>query len=363
MHERANIRRMAGYVPGERPAAPAVKLNTNENPLAPGDAVMRALSEITPAMLQRYPDPLATRLRSAIADYHECGVDRVIVTNGSDELLRLAVTTFGAPGHAIGLVEPGYSLYGVLAQIQDCPVARVALEDDWTIPTDIAARWNEAGAKLALLANPQAPTGALLSARAIARLAAEFRGVLLVDEAYIDFVDPAQAHDIVSLIDQAANLLIVRTLSKGHSLAGLRLGYGLGRESLVTPMLTKVRDSYNVDVIAQHLGCAAFADMAHARTSWQLVREERDRVARELGDLGIVTLPSQANFLLADIPSAFGDAQTLHALLASQGVHVRWFDVPRLRGRLRISIGTRAENDELLSAIEASLVVRTRRAS
>ncbi len=360
MYERSNIRRMAGYVPGEQPAAPAVKLNTNENPLAPSDAVMHALSEITPAMLQRYPDPAAVKLRSAIAGYHGCGLGQVIATNGSDELLRLAVTTFAAPGHVIGVVEPGYSLYGVLAIIQDCPVARVALEDDWTVPEDIAERWNGVGAKLALLANPQAPTGALLPVRTIARLAAEFRGVLLVDEAYVDFVDPGQAHELVSLIDHVPNLLIARTLSKGHSLAGLRLGYALGAESLITPMLTKVRDSYNVDAIAQHLGCAAFNDMENARASWQLVREERCRMTCALGELGIETLPSQANFLLASIPAAFGDARALQVALASKGIHVRWFDVPRLRGWLRISIGTAGENDRLLEALRgAALAERT----
>ncbi len=363
MYERPSIRRMTGYVPGEQPKGPAIKLNTNENPLAPSDTVIQALSEITPAMLQRYPDPQATKLRQAIADYHHCPLDQVIATNGSDELLRLAVSTFVDPGKAIGILNPGYHLYHVLAEIQNCPIARVNLEEDWLPPADLAKCWNDAGVRLAFIANPQAPSGLLLSRDQLAQLARDLEGVLVVDEAYIDFVDPSVAHDFAGEIGRHPNLLIARTLSKGHSLAGLRLGYALGAESLITPMLTKVRDSYNVDAIAQHLGCAAFNDMKRARASWQLVREERDRVARELGDLGIVTLPSQANFLLASIPSAFGDAQTLNALLASQGVHVRWFDVPRLRGRLRISIGTRAENDQLLSAIEASLVVRTRRAS
>ncbi len=352
MHERPNIRRMVGYVPGEQPRAPAIKLNTNENPLPPSHAVMKALADIAPEMLQRYPDPQAVKLRCAIADYHGCRASQVMATNGSDELLRLAVTTFGAPGHAIGIVEPGYNLYGVLAAIQDCPVARVPLDDDWHVPADIATRWNRAGARLALLANPAAPTGALLPAATIARLAAEFQGVLLVDEAYVDFVDPGHGHDLVSLIDQFPNLLLARTLSKGHSLAGLRLGYGLGPESLVAPMLTKVRDSYNVDVIAQHIATIALGDVETARESWGFVRGERQRVSDALCGRGFHVFPSEANFVLVRVPECLSVTSGLHKALAAERIHVRWFDQMRLDACLRITIGTTLENDCLLRAID-----------
>ncbi|MDF0490121.1 histidinol-phosphate transaminase [Sphingomonas sp. H39-1-10] len=352
MYERSNIRRMTGYVPGEQPCAPAIKLNTNENPLAPSNAVMQALSDITPAMLQRYPDPRAAKLRGAIANYHRCDVEQVIATNGSDELLRLAITTFAAPGHAIGVVEPGYNLYGVLASIQDCPVARAVLEDDWQLPADLAERWNKAGARLALLANPQAPSGLLIPSGTIARLAAEFQGVLLVDEAYVDFMDPVHAHNLVSLLDYHPNLLLVRTLSKGHSLAGLRLGYGLGAASLVDPMLTKVRDSYNVDAIAQHVATVAFGDVETTRKSWEFVRGERQRLSDALRGRGFHVFPSEANFVLTRVPESLGPASGLCEALAAEHIHVRWFDQARLDACLRITIGTTLENDGLLRAID-----------
>lgn len=355
MFERSNIRRMSGYIPGEQPPAPAIKLNTNENPLEPSASVMTALAEISPAMLQRYPDPLATNLRAAIAHYHGRDPDEVIVTNGSDELLRLVVTTFVDPGKAIGVLNPGYHLYNVLAEIQNCPLAKVNLRDDWLPPDDTAQRWNDAGARLALVANPQAPSGRLLSQNWLIELAEAFHGVLLVDEAYVDFVDASLGYELVREIGRIPNLLIARTLSKGHSLAGLRLGYGMGAAELVAPMLHKVRDSYNVDVITQHLGRAAFGDTQRARESWILVRGERGRLAQALGKLGIETLPSQGNFLLAHIPATFNGAKALQMRLAGQNIHVRWLNFPRLTDWLRISIGTIAENDRLLAAIEAIL--------
>lgn len=352
MFERPNIRRMSGYEPGKQPAAPAIKLNTNENPLAPSDAVMAALATITPAMLQRYPDPLASRLRQEIARYHGCAVDQIVATNGSDEFLRLTVTTFADPGQPIGIVEPGYNLYAVLAAIQDCPLAAVPLDENWMPPEDLAARWNRAGARLALLANPHAPSGTLLSVGDIARLAEAFDGVLLVDEAYVDFVDPRRGHDLIPLIDQFPNLLLARTLSKGHSLAGLRLGYGLGAAGLIAPMLTKVRDSYNVDAVAQHVATATFVNPEGARRSWALVRTERERLAAALRIRGFETAPSEANFLLAKVPASFGSAEALLAALAEHDLYLRWLDVPRLVDCLRITIGTVAENDRLIAALD-----------
>ncbi len=355
MRERSNIRRMAGYVPGARPTQPAIRLNTNENPLEPSPAAIAAIADITPTMLQRYPDPRAAALCKAIAGYHALSPDQVLATNGSDELLRLAVTTFADPGKAIGILDPGYDLYGVLSAIQDCPLARVSLDDNWLPPEDAATCWNEAGARLVLIANPQAPSGRLLPREWLLRVAAGLDGVLLVDEAYVDFVDPALQYGLTEEIGRVPNLILSRTLSKGHALAGLRLGYGLGPADLIAPMKDKVRDSYNVDAIAQHVACAALVDTGQAKKSWDLVRAERQRLAGALGVLGIETLPSQANFLLARIPSVFGGAQELHDALAARRIYVRRLTAPRLAPFLRISVGAPEENNALIAAIESLL--------
>ncbi len=259
-YERAHLRAMQGYTPGRQPDTPAVKLNTNENPFPPGAAVARALSSFPPDMLRRYPDPLAGAFRASAARLHRLAPANVIATNGGDELLRLALTTFLDPGKPLGLLTPSYSLYSVLAAIHGSPLAGVPLGSDWSIPRDTAERWNAAGVPLAILTNPHAPSGTLASIAELHHLARTFRGVLLIDEAYVDFVDPEIGYESTTMVAACPNVLLLRTLSKGYSLAGLRLGYGLGAEQLVAPMLSKTKDSYNVDAIAQALGTAALDD-------------------------------------------------------------------------------------------------------
>ncbi|QRM31434.1 histidinol-phosphate transaminase [Microvirga sp. VF16] len=354
--ERENVRRMGGYVPGEQPARANAKLNTNENPFPPCDAVLAALAGIDGEMLRRYPDPTAWGFRTAAARLHGLTPDHIVATNGGDELLRLALTTFLPPGAPLGLAEPGYSLYPVLAAVHDSPLCPVPLDDDWSVPGDIARRWNRAGARLAILVNPHAPSGWLTSVADLAEVARAFRGVLVVDEAYVDFVDPAAGHDTIRLVRECGNVLLLRTMSKGYSLAGLRLGYGIGSPGLVTPMVSKTKDSYNVDVVAQRVGEAALRHQGEAAASWAFVRAERNRMARELTARGFTCAPSQANFLLATMTARrFGTAPRLLRELAAEGIFVRRFDQDRLRDSLRISIGTTAENDALLRALDRLL--------
>jgi histidinol-phosphate aminotransferase len=271
--------------------------------------------------------------------------------SGGDELLRLAVTTFVEPGLAVGMVEPSYSLYPVLAAIHGSPLIRVSAAEDWSLPADFARRMNDGQARLVFLVNPHAPSGHLLPASAVAEIASELKGVLLVDEAYVDFVDPELEHDLVPLIDRFPNLLLLRTLSKGYSLAGLRFGYGLGSASLVEPVLTKTRDTYNVDAVAQVLAVAALEHRSRAELTWRMVREERERLRRELIDLGFQTPPSQSNFLLARAGGQAARAAELHRELERRGILVRHFDEGRLSGALRITVGAREQNDRLLAAL------------
>ncbi|HEY0988874.1 MAG TPA: histidinol-phosphate transaminase [Kofleriaceae bacterium] len=351
-YERANIARMHGYVPGKQPASSeTIKLNTNENPYPPCDAVLRELTAIPADALRRYPPPSAEAFRDRAAALHGLGKDQVVAVNGGDELLRLVLTTFVEPGRPIGVIEPSYSLYPVLAQIHDSPVVRADAEPDWSWPADLAERMNDAGAALLLVVNPHAPSGVLTPAARIAELARAFRGVLLVDEAYVDFVDPELGHDVVGLIASHDNLLVLRTLSKGYSLAGLRFGYGLGAGSLIAPLLWKTRDSYNVDVIAQRLASAALAARAQASETWRKVRSERARVAGALQRLGFALAgASQSNFVLATAPAS-ASAPELQQALEQRGVLVRYFPEPRLAASLRITIGTPEQNDRLLSVL------------
>lgn len=349
-YERHNVARMAGYVYGEQPAASdVVKLNTNENPYPPSPAVAEALAGFDVAILRRYPPATAEDLCRVVASRLGIEPGNVVATNGGDEGLRLAITTFVDPGATLGLAEPSYSLYPVLAAVQDCAVANVPLDETWKPPADLAQRLNAANARLTCLVNPHAPSGVLQNGDTIARIAAELDGVLLLDEAYVDFADPESGHDLTPLIRRYDNLLLLRTLSKGYSLAGLRVGFLIGHPDLVEPIRVKTRDSFNVGTLAQSLAIAALSDPDHAERSWGAIRNERRRMARALRAQGWFVPESQANFVLARKPGA----ADVYRSLRERGIFVRHFDKPRLADCLRITVGKDDENDRLLDAIAA----------
>ncbi len=354
-YERNNIRGMRGYVWGEQPTdRHACKLNTNENPYPPSPEVHKALAAFDAAQLRTYPQPTADTLRDALADYHGLARDNVVVTNGGDESLRLAITTFVEPGSPLGTAPPSYSLYPVLAQIHNAPVTAVELTEAWLPPENLARRMNAAGARLVCLPNPNAPSGSLFGVETIRALAEELEGVLLIDEAYVDFVDPKLQYGTAGLIADIDNLLVLRSFSKGYSLAGLRLGYLLGHAGLIGPMVTKTRDSYNTNTLGQVLALAALQDRDYAERTWAKVRGERRRMAAELAGLGFSTPVSQANFLLAQVPgNSRLTAREIYLALGKRGILVRYFDPPRLRDKLRITIGTPEQNVRLATELGA----------
>lgn len=352
-YERDNIHQMTAYQWGEQPDGDEIlKLNTNENPFPPSPAVQQALDSFTVDQLRRYPPPTADDLRTRLAELHDVAADNIVITHGGDEALRLAFTTFVEPGQAFGMLEPSYSLYPVLANIQGAVIVRQNLDDSWDLPRDFAHEMNEAGANLCCVVNPHAPSGTLFDADRIGRLASELNGVLLVDEAYVDFVDPALSHDLVRLIDAFDNLLLLRTFSKGYSLAGLRLGYLLGAATLINPILSKTRDSYNVDLISQRLGEAAIRDRSYAEETWRQVRTARRQLRDALLDLGFSVGISQSNFLLAEVPlDCPTPAEEIYQALKGEGILVRFFATPSLEDKLRITVGTETENARLLTAL------------
>ena len=356
-YERANIRNMSGYAPGEQPkGGRIIKLNTNENPYPPNEAVMQALRNVDPESLRKYPNPTAEGFREVAAGAHGVTPDNVIATNGGDELLRLAITTFVEPKQPIGTADPSYSLYPVLADIHDSPTVSVSLTSDWQLPADFATKMNDQNVGVTFVVNPHAPTGILRNVNQLARLAEQLNGILVVDEAYVDFVDPDLHHDTTGLIRDFDNVLILRTLSKGYSLAGLRFGYGLGSTTVIEPMQWKTKDSYNTDALSQALATAALENREQAAQTWQSVRNERTRVAAELAGLGIESLPSQSNFVLATIPASYaGGAKAVYETLKSNGILVRYFNQDRLTDKVRITIGTPQENDALISELKACM--------
>ena len=352
-YERQSIRRMEGYRYGEQPEDPdVVKLNTNENPYPPSPAVAVALAQFDAAALRRYPPAESEAFRRLAAAQLGLTPAEVLVTHGGDEGLRLAFTTFVDPGAVFAMGYPSYSLYEVLARVQGCRIESIPLADDWSLPADFCARANGADASLTCVVNPHAPSGVLLDVDTLAGIAGEVEGVVLIDEAYVDFVDPALGHDATRLIREFDNLLLLRTLSKGYSLAGLRFGFLLGNPGLLEPIATKTRDSYNQDLLAQTLACAAYADEPYARSTWCRVRSAREALASGLAALGFRSPASQTNFLLVAPPSNWSlDARAIYEQLKARGVLVRHFDTPRLGGMLRITVGTPEQNSLLLEAL------------
>lgn len=358
-YERENIRNMDGYISGEQPdSIDIIKLNTNENPYPPAPEIQKVIADFHCDALRRYPPPTSDKFRDLAAALHRVKRNNLIATRGGDELLRLLITTYVDPAQPIGMTDPTYSLYPVLARIQDCPVVKIPLNEDWTLPGDFAKQINDAGCKLTLLVNPQAPSGSLLGTKMLAAIADELDGVLLIDEAYIDFV--SDEYDSIPLIFEHDNIVILRTLSKGYSLAGLRFGYGIGSTSLITPMLEKTRDSFNLDLFSQLIAESAISNHQYAAANCRKIIAERERLRDLLIAFEFEIEPSQTNFLLATLPAALqakstNSAEELYVQLKSRGILVRYFPEKRLQNKLRITVGTADQNDLLVRAIESLL--------
>ncbi len=339
---RKNIEETEGYTPGEQPTDPnVVKLNTNENPYPPSPKVMEAIRAITPEQLRRYPHPLANPFRDKAAEIFGVTRDMIVAGNGMDDILNMTVRAFSGPEAALVFPVPTYTLYGVLGNIQASVVKQVPWGPDYRLPFEALVK---ARGRVIYLANPNAPTGTLVPFDEVARLADAIEGVLCVDEAYVDFAD----RNCLELAKSRRNVLVMRTLSKGYSLAGLRFGFAIGSVELISGLM-KVKDSYNADAIAIAAATAAICDQDYHRQTRRKVIQERERLAAALADLGLPPLPSQSNFLFALCPRR--PAGEIYESLKARGILVRYFNSPGINDRLRITVGTPEQNNALLAAL------------
>jgi histidinol-phosphate aminotransferase len=338
------VQALQAYTPGEQPqAAGIVKLNTNENPYPPSPAVGQALAALDPARLRLYPNPLCATVRERIASIHGCSSRQVFVGNGSDEILALCTRAFVEDTGSVGYFDPSYSLYPVLADIRKAEKRPVALSDHflWQMP----ARYQ---ASLFFLTNPNAPTSLLFEYATVAAFCTSFDGVVLIDEAYADFARSTCM--ALAMRPDNENTLVMRTLSKAFSLAGLRFGYVVGSEPLIAA-LYKIKDSYNLDVLAQVAGLAALNDLEHMRANVRRIQDTRSRLTAELRRRGWTVLDSETNFLFARPPQ--GRAVERFEQLRDAGIYVRHFPSPRTGDYLRITIGTDEQVDAFLRQIPA----------
>lgn len=340
------LRRLTPYTPGEQPRNQAyIKLNTNESPYPPSPGVLAALNRAEGENLRLYSDPEAVELREALAARYGVERENVFVANGSDEALSFAFLAYAADGRGVAFPDISYGFYAVFARLYGIPVRQVPLRADFRlVPED----YNHLHRTI-VLANPNAPTGLALSRDEVGGIVrANPDAVVVVDEAYVDFGGESS----VELIDRYPNLLVIQTASKSRALAGLRVGWAMGNPNLIQGLCC-VRDSinsYTVDRLAQAGAAAAVEDEDYFTRTCQKVMATRERTAQRLREMGYTVLPSQANFLFVSHPDKSGKA--LLDGLRERGVLVRWWSNPAISNWLRISIGTDAEMDTLLSALQ-----------
>ncbi len=366
---RPSIRSLHAYVPGEQPKIKGlIKLNTNENPYPPSHTVLNAVKAAVDGRLRLYPRPTAQALREKLAKFHRCNPENIIVGNGSDELLAMATRAFVEPAccqhpagreglparrrqHVVQFFMPSYSLYPVLAAIHGATANAVPLAADLGIPPAAELRregkWDFRAA-LTYITTPNAPSGRGYSTAELESLCRAQKGVVILDEAYVDFAN----ENALKLALKYPHVIVSRTFSKAYSLCFQRVGYFVGHPELIAG-LDKIRDSYNVNGLAQVAALATLDDLSYYRKNFQRIVATRDRMARELTALGFRVFPSQTNFLLVR-PPVFR-AGEWQRKLRGRKILVRWFDYPERSDYLRITIGRDDEMAALLKAVRAIL--------
>lgn len=340
---RPNIDAMTGYIPGEqpKPGTSIIKLNTNENPYPPSPAAMAVLKNIDSEWLRRYPTPYANDFRQAVSDVLNVPLDWILVGNGSDEVLSVLIRACTERGRKVVYPVPTYVLYKTLAEMQPADVVEVPYGQNYRLPiADLVA----ANGSVTFIASPNSPSAQTVPTEDLRQMASQLSGVLVVDEAYVDFAEESA----LPLVHEFENVIIVRTLSKGYSLAGLRLGFAIANPKLLSGLF-KVKDSYNVDAIACLVGAAAMRDQAYKNECAAKVKASRTKLAIDLKQLGFRVGDSQTNFLLVQPPK--NNAEQIYLGLKERGILVRYFKQPGLDDKLRITIGTDEQNQILVEAL------------
>jgi histidinol-phosphate aminotransferase len=340
---RPSVDAMTGYIPGEqpKPGTNIIKLNTNENPYPPSPTAMSVLRSLDSEWLRRYPNPFANDFRTAISEVLNVPIDWIIVGNGSDEILNIVIRACAEGQRSIVYPTPTYVLYQTLAAMQPAEVIEIPYGENNRLPI---AELIAANGAVTFIASPNSPSGHTVSIEDLRQLASQLSGVLLIDEAYVDFA----LETALPLVKEFENVMISRTLSKGYSLAGLRLGFGIANPQLLSGLF-KVKDSYNIDAIACAVGAAAIYDQAHKNQCIEKVKASRSQLAVDLKQFGFEVPETQTNFLLVTPPN--NNAESIYLGLKERGILVRYFKQPSLDNKLRITVGTEEQNHTLIEAL------------
>ena len=343
---RLPIATMKGYVPGFQPdpSEKYIKLNSNENPYPPSPRVKEVLHRLSYEDLRIYPDPESMQLREKLGSLYGFSPNQILCGNGSDDILNIIVRTFAQPGEAIGFYEPTFPLYRILGVIHGTQIMAIPVAEPYDRTPDPPVNL-----KVFILANPNSPVGFGYSTSSVTQLAKKVGGVLVVDEAYAEFA----REDSLELVRHCQNLIVVRTVSKSYSLAGVRLGYAISNEEFIREML-KVKDPFNVNRLTQAMVAAALEDQEYFRKNISQIIETREWFSREIMALGYRMVPSQANFVFPQPPKK-GRGVKFYETLLKRKVLTRYYDDEGLRDGVRMTIGTRKEMGEVLQVMKEIL--------
>ncbi len=345
-HFRPEIDNMAGYTPGEQPKEPnIIKLNTNESPYPPAPGVAKALACFDAAKLRLYPDPLCTAVRAEIAVMTGYSPENIIAANGSDELLTIITRCFTDAMRPMVCFDPSYSLYPTLAALQGAKCLRIPLTDDFEVPEDVLKQAEEAN--LFIIARPNAPTGNLFPKSRMEKICADFHGIVVIDEAYVDF----SRDNCMDFVKNYPNVIVMRTFSKSRSLAGLRFGYAVAHPKIIEGMV-KMKDSYNVPTLTQKLALASLWEKSYFDTCIARVKTNREVLSIGLKELNFNVLPSEANFVFAAPPK---NAKNFFLDLKRRNILVRYFPTARTCSYVRITVGSIEEISVLLKTTKEIL--------
>lgn len=340
---KANVRKVVPYTPGEQPNRPGmIKLNTNENPYPPAPGVRKALEELNIDRLRLYPDPAASELVNALAEYYHKDPSCIFVGVGSDDVIAMAFQTFFNSDKPILFPDISYSFYSVWADLFGIRYERPALDENFRIVKKDYFKENGG----IIFPNPNAPTGIYMELSEVEEIIAKNpESIVIVDEAYVDFAGPSA----LELVDKYDNLLVVQTFSKSRSMAGMRIGFAIGQPELIK-YLNDVKysfNSYTMNLPSLKLGAAAVKDEAYFRETVGKIVVTRERVKKELAELGFTFPDSRSNFIFATHKE--WPAKELFEELKKEDIYVRYFASPRIDNYLRITVGTDEEMDALLA--------------
>ena len=341
----STLKKMTEYMPGEQPEGISeyIKLNTNENPFPPFESVVKALKEAANGNLRRYPDPLALEVRKIFAEQNSLSPENVFIGNGSDEIFTLIFRGFAEKNAIAAFPYPSYSLYSTLSEACGIKFEKVALDSKMNLNLSDFLKKEYSPV---IIANPNNPTGTWVEIKAVREFLKKFKGLLVIDEAYVDFYGGT----CISLVKEFDNVIVTRTLSKSYSLAGLRVGIAAAHEDIIRGFL-KLKDSYNMDSVALAGAKAALLDKKTFKYNIEMVIHNKEYLENGLAELGFLSIPSKANFIFTKHPKI--SSKEIYLELKERKILVRYFDGKVQSEYFRVTVGTMMEIKAILKELKS----------